>query len=64
MRRVIYVRDDGALQDRLDQVVIQVRRRRRGATPTRAEIARELLYAALDDPKIVRRIGGMPSAGA
>jgi hypothetical protein len=55
-RRVLYVRDDGEVVGRVTDLAQQVRAARPGTLTSDADVARQLLHAAMDTPAIVRRL--------
>jgi hypothetical protein len=50
------VRFDADLMQRLTRMTAMVRAQRPGGIVSQSSVVRELLHAALDDPRIVRRL--------
>jgi hypothetical protein len=55
--RVLYVRDEGGVVERVAEIAAQVRRAHPGARVSDADVARQLLMAASETPSILRRLG-------
>jgi hypothetical protein len=56
VKRVLYVRTEGQLVQRLEDVAATARENR-GTVVSRATIVRELLHAAMQDEDMLRRLG-------